>query len=328
VNHGSSPRILAIRGGSIGDFVLTLPALRLLREGLPDCAIDLLGYRHIAELARGRYYASEVRSIEYGPLASFFSRRPTLSEEMIDYFAGYQQVVSWLFDPDHIFETNLRSIGVKNYINAWRRITPDGPHAVRQWASPLESLALYLEDSPAAEGARLFPSIEDHQQAAQLRRTTRPYVVFHPGSGSPSKNWPVEHWALLIPRWLDRNPEHDLIIVCGEADGAVHEALRRHSLEADWRLEKIQFLEHTPLATLAALIQNAMAYVGHDTGCSHIAAATGTPSLILFGPTDPNLWGPRNPNACILRAQEGDLAALEVGDVLKALEALPSRFQL
>ncbi len=51
-------RLLVIRGGALGDFILTLPAIRLLRENFPNCALDILGYRHIAILAEGRYYAS------------------------------------------------------------------------------------------------------------------------------------------------------------------------------------------------------------------------------------------------------------------------------
>ena len=50
-------RILVIRGGAIGDFILTLPAIRLLRENFPDAHIEILGYEHIIALADGRYYA-------------------------------------------------------------------------------------------------------------------------------------------------------------------------------------------------------------------------------------------------------------------------------
>ena len=66
------PRILVIRGGAIGDFILTLPAITLLRENFPDAEIEILGYEHIVALAHGRFYATAIRSIEYGPMAGFF----------------------------------------------------------------------------------------------------------------------------------------------------------------------------------------------------------------------------------------------------------------
>src|SRR4029434_3380255 len=93
-----NPRILIIRGGAIGDFVLTLPALRLLRDAFPAAHIEIIGYRHIVALAEGRFYADAARSIEFGPLAGFFARGGTLDEELVEYFRSFQQVVSYLFD--------------------------------------------------------------------------------------------------------------------------------------------------------------------------------------------------------------------------------------
>ena len=57
-------RILVIRGGAIGDFILTLPTLRALRDKFPQAAIEILGYKHIAAIAESRFYADAVRSIE------------------------------------------------------------------------------------------------------------------------------------------------------------------------------------------------------------------------------------------------------------------------
>src|SRR5256714_10064913 len=64
-------RILMIRGGAIGDFILTLPALKALRDSRPEAHIEILGYTHIAVLAENRFYAQAVRSIEYGPISRF-----------------------------------------------------------------------------------------------------------------------------------------------------------------------------------------------------------------------------------------------------------------
>ena len=143
-----SGRLLVIRGGALGDFILTLPAIRLLRENFPNCALDILGYRHIAILAEGRYYASATRSIEYGPLAGFFNPKGSLDRDLYVYFAGFQQVISYLYDPDGLFEDGLRRAGVRNLISASPKIS-ETEHAARQLARPLEQLALWLED-PAA----------------------------------------------------------------------------------------------------------------------------------------------------------------------------------
>ena len=88
----NQPRILVIRGGALGDFVVTLPAIRLLRESFPDARLEILGYKHIIALAENRYYADAARSIEYGPVAAFFSRNATLDPELSEYFASFQQI--------------------------------------------------------------------------------------------------------------------------------------------------------------------------------------------------------------------------------------------
>src|SRR5438105_13822769 len=105
-------RILVIRGGAIGDFILTLPALKALRGAYPHAHIEILGYKHIAVLAENRFYAQAVRSIEYGPLSTFFAKNAELPSELATYFAGFDSLISYLYDPDGIFETNLRRCGV------------------------------------------------------------------------------------------------------------------------------------------------------------------------------------------------------------------------
>src|SRR5262249_20335673 len=101
-------RILVIRGGAIGDFILTLPALKALRDARPQAHMEILGYKHIAVLAENRFYAQAVRSIEYGPLARFFASNSELPTELPDYFASFDVIISYLYDPDRILENNLR----------------------------------------------------------------------------------------------------------------------------------------------------------------------------------------------------------------------------
>src|SRR5258705_12700005 len=105
-------RILVIRGGAIGDFILTLPALKALREAHPDAHIEILGYKHITVLAENRFYAQAVRSMEYGPLSSFFAKNSELPPELATYFARFDLIISYLYDPDGIFANNLRRCGV------------------------------------------------------------------------------------------------------------------------------------------------------------------------------------------------------------------------
>lgn len=304
-------RLLIIRGGAIGDFLLTLPALRLLREGFPDCELELIGYRHICALAERRFYADRVRSIEYAPMAGFFNPRTSLDPELSEYFASFGQVISYLFDPDGFFEGNLRRCGVKHLLAADPRVT-DGDHAAAQLARPLQSLALFL-DHPSA---KFFPAPEDQSAADECLSGLGESLIFvHPGSGSSRKNWPLAAWAELLSR-LAKRPER-LVVVGGESDAAQLAALRQ-------TLPKhVVFLENLPLCTLGAVLARATLFLGHDSGISHLAAAAGARCLLLFGPTDPAVWAPANPAVNVLHAANGNLENLSCKEVeTRTLEIL------
>ncbi|MEO7166174.1 MAG: glycosyltransferase family 9 protein [Spartobacteria bacterium] len=291
-------RILVIRGGALGDFILTLPAIRLLREAFPAAHLEILGYKHIVALAEMSGYADATRSIEYAALARFFSRDADLAPDLIEYFGSFQQVVSYLFDPDEIFANNLRRAGVRNLIAGSPKIT-GAEHAARQLARPLEKLALYLED-PAAV---LRP--------AKARAPGRPTIALHPGSGSESKNWPRERWA-EVAKWLLDRDQH-LLLIGGEAD-AVRFAQLRSVLPND----KVREAQNLPLPELAAQLQDCTFFLGHDSGISHLAAAVGLPALLLFGPTDPAIWAPANSPVRVLRAPSLTMAGISVPEVLAA----------
>jgi len=312
-----TPRILVIRGGAIGDFVLTLPAIRLLRENFPQARIEILGYKHIVALAEGRFYADATRSIEYGGLSRFFIPGAELPEDLVEYFASFQQVVSYLYDPDRFFEANLRRAGVRHFLHGSPKLD-DSAHAAQQLAQPLESLALYLGQKESV----LFPTEADRQfAAAYLDRAfpggEGPLIALHPGSGGEGKNWPAVQWSALGGALFRLVPSARVLLVGGEAD----HAQLAHLGEA-WRGRAIHTALDVPLPELAAILERVRLFLGHDSGISHIAAAAGAPSLLLFGLTDPDIWAPLARQVRIVRAPGNDLALLTLDTVAQALSAL------
>ena len=232
-------RILVIRGGAIGDFMLTLPALKALRDAWPRAHIEILGYKHIAVLAENRFYAQAVRSIEYGSLSSFFARNSELPAELANYFASFDLIVSYLYDPDRIFENNLRRCGVENLLCGPPKIVENAGHAARQLARPLEEMGIRVVDL----SEKVFPSLEDRQFATDfLRPLQQPIVAIHPGSGSKEKNWPLENWIALFSGaggFPDAEGKHgapgkfhSLVVISGEAD-----KLQTEQLEREWKIE-------------------------------------------------------------------------------------------
>ena len=304
-------RILVIRGGAIGDFVLTLPALKALRESYPKAHIEILGYAHIAALAEKRFYADAVRSIEYGPLSRFFARGAELPEDLAIYFADFDLIISYLFDPDRIFQTNLERAGADTIIVGPSKLTAES-HASVQLARPMtEDLGLEISDS----GAQFVAASEDLKEAEGfLEGLVQPTVALHPGSGSEKKNWPLQNWLELAESLLAaKNFTGSLLVVSGEADEA--QALGFRSLKSNPR---VRFAHNLPLPQLAAILGKTI-FLGHDSGISHLAAAAGANCLLLFGPTDPAIWAPMNQNVEVIRAPGHALQNIAVDDVEREL---------
>jgi len=306
-------RILVIRGGAIGDFVLTLPAIHLLRDNFPETHLEILGYKHIIALAEDRFYANATRSIEYAALSSFFVPMGELPPELVAYFGSFQQIVSYLYDPDGFFENNVRRCGVKHFLHVPPKLD-DSDHATRQLARPLERLALYL-DQPSA---RLYPSAADRDAAAEfLRDARRPVIALHPGSGSESKNWPLENW---IDLGLRLGATATFILVAGEADRERADACRKA-----WRDLPALLAQDMPLPHLAAVLAECDLFIGHDTGISHIAAAAGTRCVLLFGPSDRDIWAPKNDGVTVIAAENGELARTTSDMVESAVQTALAR---
>lgn len=289
-------RALVIRGGALGDFLLTLPVLNALRGACPQAHLEVLAYPSVVALAAAGGLINGSRSIEYGPLAGFFTTDSKLDPTLVNYFTSFDVILSYLYDPDKIFANNLSSIGVKQLIEGPPRPGTSG-HAVDQLAKPLAALGIPLT-----------------QRAVQLSFPSppkaEPYWAIHPSSGSLQKNWPALRWRELIKDLLIEMPTCRVAILGGEADAHALGLLRSLSSQ-----QRVEFFENLPLPQLAKQLAGASFYLGHDTGISHLAAVLGVPSLLLFGPSDPNVWAPPHEHVQILRAPEGNLENLKVSTV-------------
>src|SRR5205085_2423664 len=250
--------ILILRGGALGDFVLTLPALKLLRDRFPKAHLEILGYPRIAALVEKRFYADAIRSIESASLARFFVKDAELPGELADYFRGFDLILSYLYDPDRIFENKLKRCGTATLVTGPGKLD-NSAHAAFQLARPLEGLGLHLQDA----AAHLYPIEEDRDLARDyLGGRSRPIVTLHPGSGSETKNWAIKKWIELGGLLVSEG--YELLVIAGEADEK-----RAATLESAWSGKPVRFLKHQPLPKLAALAEGGL-FIGHDSGISHV----------------------------------------------------------
>jgi heptosyltransferase-2 len=307
-------RILVIRGGAIGDFILTLPAIAALRRQFPQAHLEVLGYPHIAQLAVAGGLADRVQPIEARSLAGFFARGGTLEPDLMDYFSEFDLVISYLYDPDEIFKTNVGRCLVKQFIvGPHRPDEVDRIHATKVYLKPLERLAIFDADPVPrlvlnwqnSSGRADLPVSLDAQQRV-------PTIALHPGSGSEKKNWPEAKWAGLIQQII-ATTRWNLLLVGGEAEG---ERLRR--LAAVLPPARCSIAQGLPLAELAQRIQSGAAFVGHDSGITHLAAAVGLPCVVLWADTLEEVWRPQGEPLVILKEITG-VQAISVEKVMNEL---------
>jgi heptosyltransferase III len=303
-------KILVIRGGAIGDFVLTLPAIAALRRQFPSAHLEVLGYPHIAQLALVGGLVNHVQSIEAQALAGFFARNGQLVEDLANYFSEFDLILSYLYDPDEIFQTNVaRCTGAQFLVGPHRPDEHGRVHATQVYLKPLERLAIFDADPVP----RLW--LESARSAPNARFGVAGWLALHPGSGSERKNWPETKWAELLQHLLNFT-RFSLLLVGGEAEG---ERLQR--LAATLPVARYRVAQSWPLAELARQLALCNGFVGHDSGVSHLAAAVGLPGLVLWADTVEEVWRPPSETVVILR-HPGGLARLPVEQVLQQLRQL------
>jgi ADP-heptose:LPS heptosyltransferase len=297
------PRILVIRGGAIGDFILTLPAIAALRRQFPQAHLEVLGYPHIAQLAMAGGLTDRVQPIEARGLAGFFARGGTLEPDLMDYFSEFDLVISYLYDPDEIFKTNICRCLVGQFIAGPHRPNEaEQIHATKVYLKPLERLAIFDADP--------VPRLSLNPQPTTLNQ-----LVLHPGSGSEKKNWPETKWAGLIQQ-IAATTNWNLLLVGGEAEG---ERLQR--LAGAMPSARCSIAQCLPLAELAQRIQSGTAFVGHDSGITHLAAAVGLPCVVLWADTLEELWRPQGERLVVLKEITG-VRAISVENVMNELRKL------
>lgn len=285
----SRGKILVIRGGAIGDFILTLPVLSVLRREFPETPLEVLGYPKLAELALAGGMIDGCRSIEARPLAGFFARGGKLDPGLIEYFEGFSVIISYLYDPDEIFKTNIAKAGKAQYIQGPHRpVETEDTHAAEVFLKPLEKLAIF--------DAAAVPRLQIRRSGKAASLGPGRWLAVHPGSGSEKKNWPEPKWAALLERVLAET-SWNILIIGGEAEGGRLERLAKLLPP-----ERRRLAQNFPLVLLAETLLKCSLFLGHDSGISHLAAALGIPGLVLWGPSNARIWRPRHEKTRLLLA--------------------------
>lgn len=277
------PDILVVHTGGLGDFLLTCPALMRLAE---SARLHLAGRRNRLALAVTAGFASDAVDFEELGFESAFH---DLNDRLRESLEGIDEALLWMRHVEAPIE-NLQRCGVKR-VRAYPGLPPPkwSKHASRYYLEQLgftSAPPLRLLIPPAGE----------------------PWdVVIHPGSGSPTKNWPFDRFTRLAESLEARG--RTVAWCLGPA-------------EEGFRLPpEARVVRKESLVDLARTLAACSLYIGNDSGITHLAAAVGCPTVAVFGPTDPSVWAPRGEHVRVVRGDPWP----ETAQVLARAGAAPSQ---
>jgi heptosyltransferase III len=323
-------RILVLRGGALGDFLVTLPALRLLRTEWPTARIELVGHAPAAGLGVLGGYLDAAHSQHDARWSALFAPSP-LPPALADWLGSFDLVLNYWPDPDETSAGRFPLRPGQTYLSGTP--VPTIAPAARHFCQPLQGLGLSTADFRSQLPFPLKPSDRtpanpdaSAENAAGVGAASvdlpapcldsQPAAIaIHPGSGSAAKNWPDERWQELMAR-LDA----PVLLVLGEAERPRWNSAavaRFRSSQRHWRA----VANCLPLPELASALRRCRLFIGHDSGVSHLAAAVGRPGVLLFGPTDPAMWAPPGGGMRVIR-RSAALEDISVQDVLKTQRGL------
>ena len=308
--HGVAGRILVIKLGALGDFVLALGPFAAIRAHHPGARITLLTTAPFVALARASPYFDEVW-IDERPGAWQVWKLGTLAKRLR---AGR-------FDRVYDLQTSDRSTWYFRLFKApkpeWSGIARGCSHP---HANPERDRMHTIErqrEQLALAGVTEVPAADLSWVKADITRfrLAPPFALLVPGGAAhrPEKRWPPSHYAELGRRLARQGMRPALTGAAGERPVLAEIAAQCP--------EAYDLGGQTELADIVALARAARFAIGNDTGPMHLIGAAGCSSLVLFsGASDPVLTAPRGPRVAVARREP--LALLAVAEVEAALASL------
>ena len=294
-------RMAIVHQGALGDFLLALPAIEGFAARFPGLKIDFLCKPEHFSLISSRPYAGSCTPQDGPALSPFYHEDLWMNSPLPPFLQDRDAILVFGRKSSRILADRLS-----------RRI-PRPVHHIQSFpdlGSGSRHVSAFILDQVRRIGwfppAFHFPAAvveSSHKDAAEIREwlaqggfgeDNRP-ILIHPGSGGRRKIWPLARWWSLLH--CLHNRRIPVLMSLGPADGE----LEFFALEA--RKLGTLAVRDLSLRRLGALLEECRMYIGSDSGVSHLAGLTCIASVVIFGPTDPEVWAPRGPDVRIVRSR-------------------------
>ena len=307
--------ILILHPGALGDIILSLPAITLLRRSSGLARVTIAGnLDHLIPVVSG--HAERILSLSTLPLHRLYTQEEVPQEE-ISFWKSYDRIISWTGWGHPGFVRRLREIQPDACVAAWKPVPGDPRHVSRIFADSLGPEFSGKELAPA----RIFLNTAAHDEGRQWLRERgcdegEMPIAIHPGAGSVEKRWPISRFIELARHAASRGRK--VLIIEGPAEPGLAGQIA-HALAPDQAVP----VAGVPLTMLVPILERCSLFVGNDSGIAHLAAALAVPCVVLFGPTLPQYWAPLGPHVISLRYPQGCMGCSSRGKRHTCLENIP-----
>ncbi len=293
IDWGRVKRVLVVRLRSIGDTVLSTPSLIALKRFIPNAEIDILledwvapllnGFEGVSVIAVGEGNTAKLKVAKYlrnrkydvainlhgGTTSSFFIRATGAKHRIGLSHYRYKRFYNRLYSSSADF---------------WHS---DILHSAEQQLAVLGFAGVPVDDRPKSRlnvSSVALERIDQRLLDPALRAPHFAFALMHPAAAFATKQWSTANFARTA-EYLDENGIQT-VAVASKAEAGVLYELKRESQAPIVTFDDLTLPEITALASKATL------FVGNDSGIAHIAAAVGTPTVVIFGSSNRNHWRP------------------------------------
>jgi heptosyltransferase-3 len=310
-------RGLILQPGAIGDCILTLPLAEYMKDSLRLGGIDILGHTEYMGILPGRTCVNGVRSIDAMDLHRLFVKTHKFElkdrDPLINVFADYAWIASFLGEPDSHFERNL--IYTANCSHSAEVITlsmkPSKDFSghisefyIRQF---IDQCSLPLKTITAKRDNNLIKATKADKKNGkeQLKDTgikpDKKLVVIQPGSGGKRKCWHIDNFLAVTEELISKNIEVAFLLGPAERD-RFNNIIMKNITSLSRCLTDLSLLQVLELLSCADI------FIGNDSGIAHLAAGLGVRTFTVFGPTNPDVYKPIGPDVTVLTAGKATFA--------------------
>jgi ADP-heptose:LPS heptosyltransferase len=302
-------RILIIFPGALGDLICLAPTIAAVARRHHGGEIELMARGELADFAVGRLGIIRAHSIDRREVALLFRESANDDDDQARrFFSLFARIYCFFSTDDPLFRRALIEASAPS-VTTFHPFRPqDRGHVA----------AAYLKDVTGSDSLEkiainfMASDLEGETRAISDLAEPKKFVAIFPGSGSAKKNWPIEKFSALADHLNEETPA---VFILGPAEDASEAVLRDAGMI---------IIKNQPLGIVAALARMAALFIGNDSGVSHLAAAAGTPGVVLFGPSDPDRW---RPLGRVTVLHHNPIESIEVAEVLTSIAALGHRVQ-